>query len=212
MGFGIALIGYAFLLLNLMGGAMFGAPLLAYGFFLASRLERYFLNAAISALFMLPHGIMQFSALVGNFDPNPTLDMALRTLYTFAWITMSFFWLIAVAKIARENKAERLEQQARNRIVFTVVFVSVSFLAEVLAVGGAFGQYGIFVSSVKYIIEYTAIFVNLFFLHTCFVLITSESQYEKDKQEIAKKRADALQKKYREDKEVSEKIAKRRKK
>ncbi len=212
MGFGIALFGYAFLMLNLAGGALLGAPILAYGFFRASRLERYFLNAAISALFMMPHGIMQFCALIGKFDPNPTLDMALRVLYTGAWLTMSFFWLIAVAKIAKENNAERLELQARNRLVFTTVFVSVAFVAEILAVGGYFGQYGGLVSSLKYIIEYIAIFVNLFFLHTCFVLITSEKQYEKDKQEIAKKRADALQKKRKEQQEVSDKIEKRRKK
>ena len=45
MGFGIALLGYACLILNEVGGAVLAAPLLAYGFFLASRLNRAFLYA-----------------------------------------------------------------------------------------------------------------------------------------------------------------------
>ena len=71
MGFGIALIGYAFLLLNIAGGALFAAPLLAYGFFSASRLERNFLNASVSALFMLPHGVLQVASLAFGFDGYP---------------------------------------------------------------------------------------------------------------------------------------------
>lgn len=211
MGFGIALIGYAFLLLNIAGGALFGAPLLAYGFLRASRLESNFLHASISALFMLPHGVLQFTALLFGFEPNATLDLAVRIIYTGAWLIMSFFWLIAVAKIAHSNRAERLELQARNRIVFTLVFVSFAFVAELLAVNGAFGNYGGIVVSAKYIIEYIAIFVNLFFLHTCFVLITSEKQYEKDKQQIAIERAKALEKEHKERQEVADKIAKRKK-
>ncbi len=211
MGFGIALIGYAFLLFNIAGGAVIGAPLLAYGFFLASRLEKYFLNASISALFMLPHGIVQLSALLFGFEPSVTLDMVVRILYVGAWLVMSFFWLLAVAKIARENRADKLELQARNRLVFTIVFVSIAFFAEILAIGGAFGNYGGMVVSVKYVIEYAAIFVNLFFLHTCFVLITSERQYEKDKQQLAQERAKEMEKRHKQQKEAADRIAKRKK-
>lgn len=210
MGFGIALIGYAFLLLNIAGGAVFAAPLLAYGFLRASRLESNFLNAAISALFMLPHGVLQFSSLMFAFEPNETLDFVIRMVYTGAWLVMSFFWLIAVAKIANANRADRLELQARNRIVFTLVFVSFTFVAELLAYSGVFGNYGGLVVSLKYIVEYITIFVNLLFLHTCFILITSEKQYEKDKQEIAIERAKALEKDHKQRQEVADKIAKRK--
>ena len=54
MGFGVALIGYACLLLHEIGGGFFAALVLGYGFFLTSRLNKTFLHAAISALFILP--------------------------------------------------------------------------------------------------------------------------------------------------------------
>jgi uncharacterized membrane protein len=160
---------------------------------------------------MLPHGVLQFSALLFKFEPNATIDFAVRLVYTGAWLIMSFFWLIAVARIANANRADRLELQARNRIVFTLVFVSFAFVAELLAYNGVFGKYGGLIVSAKYIIEYIAIFVNLLFLHTCFVLITIEKQYEKDKQEIAIERAKALEKDHKQRQEVADKIAKRKK-
>jgi hypothetical protein len=43
------------------------------------------------------------------------------------------------------------------------------------------------------------------------VLITSEKQYEKDKQEIAIERAKALEKDHKQRQEVADKIAKRKK-
>ncbi len=211
MGFGIALIGYGFLLLNSIGGALFAAPLLAYGFLKASRLNKSFLYASVSALFMLPHGVLQIASLAFSFEPSPELDLIVRIVYTGAWLVMSFFWLIAVAGIARENRADKLELQARNRIVFTTVFVSLAFVAELLAFGGAFGNYGGLVVAGKYIIDYVAIFVNILFLHTCFVLITSARQYEKDKQQIAIERAKSLEKEQNHQKEVADKIAKRKK-
>jgi hypothetical protein len=44
------------------------------------------------------------------------------------------------------------------------------------------------------------------------VLITSERQYEKDKQELAKERAKALEKKHKERQEAAERLERRKKK
>lgn len=212
MGFGIALLGYACLMLHEIGGGVFAALILAYGFFLASRLNGMFLRAAVSALFMLPRGILQLCSAFGfvNIDDIPTVNTVTFLLYLAAWMFMSYFWLTAVIQIARDNEAKKLETQARNRLVFTVCFLMLSAAVGVMNITGMLGNLAFMISAAQYILQYVVIFVNLLFLHTCFVLITSEKQYEKDKQQIAKERAKALEKKQKENQEVSKRLGKRK--
>lgn len=214
MGFGIALFGYAFLLLHEMGGALFAAPLLAYGFFLASRLENNFLRASIASLFLLPRGILQICTIIGVLDMTeiPVLNTITFILHLLAWMMMSYFWLTAVIKIAMSCQAEKLERQARNRLVLTVLFIFLSLVAGILNMGGLLGELGFTVNTLQYVLQYAVIFVNLLFLHTCFVLITSERQYEKDKQQLAKEQAKALEKMHRDRQEAARKLEERNKK
>ncbi len=214
MGFGIALFGYGFLLLNEVGGALFGVVLLAYGFFLASRLEAGFMRASVSSLFMLPRGILLFFDILGivDIDTIPTVNVITFILYLTAWALMSYFWLGSVVKIAKDCKAERLEIQARKRLVFTVFAISLALFAGVANLLGVLGELAFMVSMAQYILQYAVIFVNIMFLHTCFVLITSEAQYQQDKQQLAAERAKAIEKRYNEKQEVERKIEKRKKK
>ncbi len=212
MGFGIALIGYAFLLMTGTGGEIIASLMLGYGFFLASRLNAKFLSAAVSALFMLPRGIVNGLTVLNvfNIDNHPTISTITFLIYLMAWMMMSYFWLMAVIEIARENSATKLENQARNRLVFTIAFIFIVIVARLLPMVSGIGIAGSF-AAIEFILQYVVIFVNLFFLHTCFILITSEAQYAKDKQQIAKERADALEKKYKEQQEVSNRFGKRKK-
>ena len=213
MGFGIALFGYAFLLLHELGGAIFAAPLLAYGFFLASRLENTFLHASVSSLFLLPRGILQILTIVGVLDMAevPILNVSTFILHLIAWLMMSYFWLSAVIKISISCQAQKLENQARNRLVFTVIFIILSLTAGILNMGGMLGNLAFTVNTFQYVLQYAVIFVNLLFLHTCFVLITSEKQYEKDKQQIAKEQATAIEKMHKERQEAARKLEERNK-
>ncbi len=203
MGFGIALIGYGFLLLHELGGSFIGSIVLAYGFFLASRLNRRFLSASISALVMLPRGIVQICSMF--FEINLTVNTVSFLVYLAAWMFMSYFWLSAVIEIARDNDAARLERGARYRLIITVLFLTAAAVASVLNVTGMLGEIGFMVASAQYIVQYIVIFINLFFLHNCFILITSERQYERDKQQIASERAKALEKREKERREARRK-------
>ena len=99
MGFGIAFLGYCFLLLHSAGLGIIAAPMLAYGFFLASRLEKSFLYAAASALFMLPRGIIVLLDLflpVAGIDYQitaslPWLNLGSYLLFFIAWFFMIFY-------------------------------------------------------------------------------------------------------------------------
>lgn len=197
MGFGIALIGYAFLLLNEVGGAVIAAPMLAYGFFLASRFDKKLLYASIAALFMFPRGVINLLSSFGviKLENIPAINTVSFLLHLSAWLMMSVLWLSAVADIAREGDAKKLMRQAKSRIVFTTAFISASVLLVALNMAGALGGFAAKAMMLQYILQYTVIIVNVLFLHTCFALITSESQYQKDMQYIAAENARIRQKK-----------------
>lgn len=196
MGFGIALLGYGCFALYEIGGGILAAPLLAYGFFLASRLEKNFLMAAVSALFLLPRGIIQFCVAIGLFDVTeiPVLNTSTYIVHLGAWMLMSYFWLTAVIKIARECNAPKLERTAQHRLVLTIAFIGLSLAAGLLNMFDMLGGFADTVTSIQFTLQYIVIFANLLFLHTCFVLITSERQYEKDKQQLAKEQNEAIRK------------------
>lgn len=196
MGFGIALLGYGCFALYEIGGGILAAPLLAYGFFLASRLEKNFMKAALSALFLLPRGAIQLLTVIGLFDiiEIPTLNTATYIVHLCAWMSMTYFWLTAVINITRECNAPKLERSAQNRLVITVAFIALSLATGLLNIFGLLGSVGDTVTSVQFILQYVVIIINILFLHTCFVLITSEKQYEKDKQQLAKEQNEAIKK------------------
>jgi signal transduction histidine kinase len=209
MGFGIALFGYASLLALEVGGGIFAAPLLAYGFFLASRLEANFFRASIAALFLFPRGVLQLCVALGVAEAIdiPLLNAATFVMFLLAWLMMTYYWLTAVINIARECNVPKLERQASSRLAFTAGFLALSLVAGLLGMGGLLGEIAFTVTSLQFILQYVVILVNIAFLHTCFVLITSEKQYEKDKQQIAKEAAAAREKALREKQERLRKAA-----
>lgn len=211
MGFGIALIGYSFMLLQDFGGGVFAALILGYGFFLASRLNDNFLKASVSSLFMFPRGAALLCDVFGFIDIEamPVLNTVTFWLDILAWMFMTYFWLAAVIEIAHDNGATKLENKARNRLVITLLFLMFSAAVYTLNFVGALGGFALMFASAQYVLTYAVIFINIIFLHTCFVLITGERQYERDKQEIAKERAKAMEKRHKEQQEVSKRLGKK---
>ncbi len=213
MGFGIALIGYLCMIFTGTGGEIFAPPLLAYGFFLASRLNNRFLHASVSSLFLIPRAVLQLLSTVGILELNTltVINAASFMINLAAWAVMSFFWLSAVVEIAHDCGAERLEAQARNRLVFTVMFIMIVIGVRVMSIFGIPAEYTGFCLAAEFILQYVVIIVNALFMHTCFVLITSEKQYEKDKQDLAKEHAKAMEQKLKKQNEEAKKREKRKK-
>ena len=206
MGFGIALLGYACLILNEVGGAVLAAPLLAYGFFLASRLNRAFLYAAVS-------GVVQLLYATGLINPaeTPALNTVTFFLYMAAWLAMSFFWLSAVKEIAAECGGKKLERKAGNRLYFTAAFILFACFAKLIDMVAGSGVFGFSLVPIEYLLQYATIIINILFLHTCFILITSERQYEEDKHYIALEKAREREKRMKEQKEEAERLARKKK-
>ncbi len=209
MGFGIAFLGYCFLLLHSAGMGIIAAPLLAYGFFLASRLERSFLYASVSALFMLPRGIFVmldvFLPILGVSEkPSaafPWLNLGTYLLFFIAWFFMLFYQCTGVRKIAVANNHDKLKGSANRQLYFSALFLAVA-LSMVICGEIVDGRVTAFAAVAYYVV----LFMNLFFTHTCLVLITSAEQYEKDKELVAEHNRTVQEKKARD----AEKFKKRK--
>lgn len=219
MGFGIALIGYCFMIMGDFGGAIFAAPLLAYGFFLASRLEKNFLNAAVSSLFLLPRGIyiivysfINYGKAEQSLKLMQSLNLITFLIFQLAWLLTSYFWLTAVINIANECNSPMIYKRAKRTMNITLPYIILSAAATFLNSFGLLGIYAGAMSTIMFILMYVVIIINLVMLHTCFVLITSERQYQRDKQQLAKERADALKKAEEDRKEEAKRLEDRKNK
>ena len=185
MGFGIAFLGYCFLMLHQAGMGVVGVPLLAYGFFLAGRLHRYFFGAAFSALLMLPRSVIILLDLILPIagadlriaETHPVLNLITYLLFLAAWMSMIFWHCTAVRKIAQENGAEKLERQAGRRLYISAVVIALAVSLVVLQ--QVITQQAIVL--ITYLAIYVVLILQTLFTHTCFVLITSERQYAEDK-------------------------------
>ncbi len=191
MGFGLAAIGYGFLLTYEAGGGIIASVMLAYGFFLASRFNKRFLVASLSALAMFPHSLFILLDVLHIFDlESYTLFNSISyTVFILAWLYMSFNYLMAVKDIAVENNSKRLENKAMNRLYITAVFL-LGALSVVIFRSVAPPA----IISMLYALQYIVIILNMLFLHTCFIQITSERQYEIDKKRLAEEDGKLLEK------------------
>ena len=197
MGFGVAFLGYCFLFLHYVGLGVIGAPMLAYGFFLASRLDSYFLRASIAALFLLPRSLY---VLADTFLPMAGVDLHLAErfpwmepsfylLFLVAWLFMILYHCLGVRRIAIECEHEKLQRTASRQLYISALFIlfAISMVICQQLVDPQIGR----IALVAY---FVILLFNMFFTHTCQVLITSEGQYEKDKQDVAEQNRLAAQK------------------
>lgn len=198
MGFGIAFLGYCFLFLHSAGLGVIGAPMIAYGFFLASRLDSYFLGASVSALFLLPRSIfvlfdVVLSATGAEVDLStrfPWLGLSTYLLFFAAWFFLIFWHCLGVRRIASNCSHEKLLRTSSRQLYISAVFILFA-ISMVICQSLIDDPRILFIG---YIAFYAILLFNLFFTHTCLVLITSERQYEKDKQEAAEQDRLAKQK------------------
>ncbi|PKM62894.1 MAG: hypothetical protein CVU97_02940 [Firmicutes bacterium HGW-Firmicutes-21] len=197
MGFGIATLGYGFMLTSWAGGGIFASLILAYGFFLASRFDKRFLAAAISALFMFPYSLLLILNILNRFelvrlyeiDENALIYKIFYSVFLLAWTSMSYYYFTAVKQIAIENSNKKLENKAMNRLYLTMVFLLGAFSLTV------FGDIaGPAITLFFFVLQYFVIIINTMFLHTCFILITTESQYKKDKRQLIEEEKKRLEK------------------
>ena len=140
------------------------------------------------------------------------LDLASFVVYQLAWLLMVYFWLTAVINIARDSDAQKFENKAKRVLVITSAYILLSVAATVLNTAGILGNAAFTVSSLMFIFMYVILIYDILMMHNCFVLITTEKQYAKDKQKLAQERAEALEQMHQTKQEALKKLEKRNKK
>lgn len=178
MGFGLATLGYGFMLTYNAGGGIIAGILLAYGFYLASRLNKRFLVASISALFLIPHSVLLLLYVTQILDESSMMlaSAISKTIFYCAWLSVSYFYLTAVKEIAIENNDNKFKNKAMNRLYFTVFFLVIAIFMIVFYDLVTPGMMNFWI-----VMQYIVIAVNFLFLHTCFLMITTEAQDKKDR-------------------------------
>ena len=200
MGFGIALFGYAFLLAVEFGGAAPAALLIGWGLYRAARLNVKFMYSAVAALFMLPRGAVVFLNVIKAIDLGSlaVLNSVTFLLYLAAWGVSVLFWMAAVMEIAAEHDALRLKTGAARHLVFTEFALLFMLAVEILRLSGIEVPFIAQLVIIQYVVQYIVILVNVWFMHTCFICITSESNYRKELNEQASERASEMERRHKE--------------
>ncbi|HAN20902.1 MAG: hypothetical protein A2Y15_04525 [Clostridiales bacterium GWF2_36_10] len=195
MGFGIATLGYGFLLTYEAGGGIFAGILLAYGFYLTSLVNKRFLAASISALLLIPHSVLLLLIVIGVVDETKIqlLIQISRSVFYLAWLSMAYNYFTAIKNIAIENKNIRLQNKAMNRLYLTVLILLAILSTIIFSVLNTSS-----VSNILYVSQYLVILINILFLHNCFIMITTESQYKKDKRKYIEEEKKLLEKRKKE--------------
>ena len=129
----------------------------------------------------------------------PWLNLGTYLLFFIAWFFMVLYQCIAVRNIAIANDHVKLKNSANRQLYFSSLFIAIA-VTMVL-----FSELVDLRVTVFAVVAYYAVLVmNLYFTHTCLVLITSEKQYEEDKKMVEEHNRQVLERKAK-DKERNKK-------
>ena len=106
MGFGIIILGYILTLLDTFGGGIVGCPLMAYGFYRASRVNTRFGICSIISLISLYEPVLQVMAIFKVINSESTAFSTAHIVSYFVKLALIFTFYTCVVEIAREGKAE----------------------------------------------------------------------------------------------------------
>ena len=190
MGFGIIILGYILTLLDTFGGGIVGCPLMAYGFYRASRVNTRFGICSIISLISLYEPVLQVMAIF-KVSTAPLVSYFVKLALIFTFYT-------CVVEIAREGKAEKLEKGAMLRLYFNCAafgFMIISAFADLSGMQ-------LFIN-IAYVV---AGVINILFLWDCASKITTREQMTKDR--LALKRIDDEERKKKEKRDKKASLSK----
>lgn len=196
MGFGVVLLGYSILLFEILGFDFVGYATIAYGSYLISkhfRAVKYnYVIAIIAALCSAVRMLIKYSIItVSDSGAQAIARLVLEVVIVLAYTAISFLFQIAVAKFARENKAYGLERLANGVRYITTLY----FVLKMLMIIFTQTEFVMNFFVVTIILQYVVLFINIYFIYSCFASITTprllakelESDFEFEEREKEKK-------------------------
>lgn len=198
MGFGIIILGYILTLLDTFGGGIVGCPLMAYGFYRASRVNSRFGICSIISLISLYEPVLQVMAIFKVINSESAAFSTAHLVSYFVKLALIFTFYTCVVEIAREGKAEKLEKGAMLRLYFNCAafgFMIISAFADLSGMQ-------LFIN-IAYVV---AGVINILFLWDCASKITTREQMTKDR--LALKRIDDEERKKKEKRDKKASLSK----
>ncbi len=204
MGFGIFTIGCLALLAIDWGGTALAGAILAYGLYLASRLDSRFKTGAVCALCMIPHGFVLLLEIVLDIDVNVTLKTITEVLMLLGWAGMMFMLFIGVRRIAIDNGVKKLANRCDRLMYFYGLYFACELGLKILPMPQ--------MSVVLMIARYIFVIIGVLFAHYCFVHISTQEQTEKDIADVAAIEKKEVARKMAAEKKYNDAVSRRKKK
>lgn len=185
MGFGIVLIGCAFLLFELYGVDIVAYAALGYGFAL---LMPYGKGFKFSALFA---GISIIPAVIKMLNVYKIIDMTAWGFTASAIINISLIFFSAACFISFYTAVEKLAKSCGDAklaskcgiFIYMMLIISTFSIAVTIFTGTEFARN---FYSVNLILRYVMIFANCYFAFCCYSGITTPKALKKEEEENRK--------------------------
>ncbi len=174
MGFGLCVIGYLMIIFDSMGGGVIGWPVLAYGFWKLSSVNKNFKTASVLSAAALVYSVINLMTIFGYISGEGTLYRVSYAAYLAVIASLHFAFMTAISKTARRGGSAKLANGALSRLYLTEVFylwtIIIIFIPSINA-----GTMSILLIIFRYFVG----FFNLWFLYTCFTRITTAAELKK---------------------------------
>ena len=188
MGFGLCVLGYLLTIFDAFAAGIIGWPLLAFGMWKLSSVDKRFRIASVISLVCTVYPVMILASMLGSYSTEGSLHHFIYIAYLVLCGGLHAVYLTLVKELAKSNGGDSIALSASMWMIFTLVFyasaVFATFSPKFMSTELAEGFIRV-VAVMKYFIG----FANLWFLYTCYAKITTQKQIEKDKAYFAKEKA-----------------------
>lgn len=194
MGFGLCVLGYLLTIFDAFAAGIVGWPLLAFGMWKLSSVDKRFRVASAISLLCTAYPVMILASMLGSYNTD---SESFRYVYIAYLVLCAIFhavYLTLVKKMTKNNGGESIALSASMWMIFTMLFYACAIFAvfspKVMSEELAEGFIRV-VAVMKYFIG----LANLWFLYTCYAKITTKKQIAKDNAYFAKEKAKAEERK-----------------
>ncbi|MDD4125576.1 MAG: hypothetical protein PHW77_07635, partial [Eubacteriales bacterium] len=175
MGFGICSLGYLMIIFDSIGGGLIGWPLLAYGFWKLSSVNKSFKTASVLSILALEYSVVNFLVICEFISDEKMFYRVSYAAYLAIMAALHYAFMMAIRQTAQKGGSAKLANGAASRLYMTEVFY---FWALIIIFLPSLNTGTL--SMLLILFRYCVGFINLLFLYTCYAQITTASQMEKE--------------------------------
>lgn len=176
MGFGICTLGYLMTVFDSLGGGIIGWPLLAFGFWKLSKVNRLFRVSSAMSVLCIAFSLIDLGEMLNYVDQNGQMYKWAYIGYILLKAFIHLTYLLGIRQLTKEG-APQIALSSFIWMLFIEAYFILSLLSAFLpqTVGAALG--GALVIS-KYFVGAAGLWI----IFTCYAKITTADRIEKDRE------------------------------